>query len=115
MSPKKRLPAPAARAVRLGLVQMSCGEDPAKNLRKALGLLDEAASKGAKLVVLQELFAWPYFCFEENHDWFRFAETLPGPSAEAVRKAARRHGISVVVPLFEKRAPAWRRKHVPAA
>src|SRR5688572_10998461 len=103
MSPKKSRPVTGA--VRLGLVQMACGEDPAKNLKKALGLLDRAAAKGAQLVVLQELFAWRYFCFEENHDWFRFAEPVPGPTTAAVGKAARRHGISVVVPLFEKRAP----------
>ncbi len=103
MSPKKSRPAPGV--VRLGLVQMSCGEDPARNLSKALGLLGEAAAKGVQLVVLQELFAWRYFCFEENHDWFRYAEAIPGPTTAAVGKAARRHGISVVVPLFEKRAP----------
>jgi N-carbamoylputrescine amidase len=101
MSPKKS----AGRPVRLGLVQMSCGEDPARNLRKALGLVAEAAARKARIVVLQELFASVYFCFEENHDWFRLAETIPGPTTEAVGKAAKRHRVTVVAPLFEKRAP----------
>jgi N-carbamoylputrescine amidase len=104
MSPKKRVKAPPAGPVRLGLVQMSCVEDPAKNLRKALGLLDEAASKGAEIVIFQELFTSRYFCHEENHDHFRLSEGIPGPTTDAVGHAVKRHGITAVVPIFERRA-----------
>ncbi len=84
---------------------MHCVEDPAKNLRSALGHLGQAADRGAHLVLLQELFATRYFCHKEDHDSFRFAEPIPGPTTAAVAKVAKARGTTVVVPLFEKRAP----------
>jgi len=107
MSPGKRpkqSPEPPVGPLRIALVQMACGADPARNLRRALAHLEAAAAKGASLVLLQELFLSRYFCFEENHDWFRLAETIPGPTTAAVGKAAKALGTTVVVPLFEKRA-----------
>ena len=99
--PARRTP---AEILRVGLVQMRASDDPAENLERALGHIGAAAAKGAALVVLQELFLSKYFCFEENHDWFRLAETIPGPTTRILAKAAKRHGVVIVVPLFEKRA-----------
>jgi N-carbamoylputrescine amidase len=53
--------------VKLGLVQMRCEEDRDANLRKALGLVENAAAQGAQIVCLQELFASLYFCQSEDH------------------------------------------------
>ncbi|MEK6754981.1 MAG: nitrilase-related carbon-nitrogen hydrolase, partial [Bacteroidota bacterium] len=46
----------------VGLVQMAFGEDPEKNLRRAMGKVQEAAQEGADLVCLPELFRSQYFC-----------------------------------------------------
>jgi N-carbamoylputrescine amidase len=83
---------------------MACGDEPAANLRRALGHVETAAKRGAHVVLLQELFANRYFCFEEDHDWFRLAETVPGPTTAAVGKVAKATGTTVLAPLFEKRA-----------
>jgi N-carbamoylputrescine amidase len=83
---------------------MRCAEEPAVNLRRALALVGEAASRGARLVVLPELFLSRYFCFEEDHRWFRLAEPIPGPATRALGKAARRHRVALVAPIFERRA-----------
>ncbi len=88
----------------VGLVQMSCTGKPAENLARALEKIDEAARQGAQVVCLQELFTSLYFCQEENHDWFETAEPVPGPTTEALGKAAHRHGIVIIGSLFEKRA-----------
>lgn len=90
--------------MRLGLVQMHCDEDTAANLRRALDAIGEAASAGANIVCLPELFRSRYFCQAEEHAFFDLAEPIPGPSTEALCEAARRHGVVVVGSLFERRA-----------
>ena len=64
----------------------------------------EAAGKGAKLVLLQELHNGAYFCQHECVDEFDLAEAIPGPSTERLSKLAKQHGVVLVSSLFEKRA-----------
>jgi N-carbamoylputrescine amidase len=89
---------------RIGLVQMRCAPDPAKNLAIAVARVREAAKKGAQLVCLPELFRAQYFCQEENHAAFDLAEALPGPTTEALGAVARELKVVVVAPVFERRA-----------
>ncbi len=99
------MPIKAAREVRVGLVQTSCSDDVAENLKKALAGISEAAARGAQIVCLQELFRSRYFCQSEESANFDLAEPIPGPSTEILGAAARRHGISIISSLFERRAP----------
>ncbi|HET6450114.1 MAG TPA: carbon-nitrogen hydrolase [Spirochaetia bacterium] len=92
-------------AFSVGLVQMKPVADPAANLQAALRLTEEAAAAGAAVVCLPELFRSPYFCQREEAALFDLAETIPGPSTEALGALARRRRITVIVPVFEKRAP----------
>jgi len=114
-SPRRRpRPAPPAKGpaatgapfpiLRAALVQMKADRRPERNLARALDYLAAAAKRGARLVVLQELFRSPYFCFEEDHDSFSLAEPIPGPTTEALGRAAKEHGVVVVAPIFERRA-----------
>jgi N-carbamoylputrescine amidase len=89
---------------RVGLVQMSCALDPNENFEKAQWKIREAAARGAQIICLQELFRSQYFCREENHDLFALAETIPGPSTEALGRLARELGVVIVASLFERRA-----------
>lgn len=89
---------------RVGLVQMSCGEDPNENLTKAIWKIREAAGRGAQIVCLQELFRSQYFCREENAELFSLAEPVPGPTTESLGDVARELGIVIVASLFERRA-----------
>jgi N-carbamoylputrescine amidase len=88
----------------IGLVQMSCTLDAEENLRKAIKGIREAASKGAEIVCLQELFRSQYFCREEKAELFDLAESIPGPSTEAISSVAKELQVAVVASLFEKRA-----------
>lgn len=90
--------------VTLGLVQMSASEDPEANLAKAVQRIEAAARKGAQIVCLQELFRWRYFCQSEDARNFALAESIPGPSTEALGAVARDHKIVIVASLFEKRS-----------
>jgi N-carbamoylputrescine amidase len=91
-------------AFKIGLVQMSCSTDPDENLEKAVKGVREAASKGAEIVCLQELFRSQYFCREENAELFNLAECIPGPSTETLSSVAKELQVSIVASLFEKRA-----------
>jgi len=92
------------RRIRLGLVQMRCGEDPAANFEKAVAGVREAARQGAQIVCLPELFRSQYFCQREDHDFFRLAEPVPGPSTERLGALAGELGVVIIASLFEKRA-----------
>ena len=89
----------------IGLVQMSMSRDLDANLQKAVVRVREAAAKGATVVCLPELYRSPYFCQREDARLFDLAETVPGPSTEALGRAAREAGVVVVAPIFERRAP----------
>jgi N-carbamoylputrescine amidase len=90
--------------VKIGLVQMSAAADKVKNVAKAVERITDAASRGASIVCLPELFASPYFCQVEDAALFDLAEPIPGPTTEAIAAACKRHGVVVVTPVFEKRA-----------
>jgi N-carbamoylputrescine amidase len=98
------MPYVSQKPFRVGLVQMSCSEDPAENLEKAAGKVREAARAGAQIVCLQELFRSQYFCREEDARLFDLAEPIPGPSTEVMSKLAKEHDVVIVASLFEKRA-----------
>jgi N-carbamoylputrescine amidase len=89
---------------KIGLVQMSCSTDSEVNLQKAITGIRNAAAQGAEIICLQELFRSQYFCREENAELFDLAETIPGPSTEALGAVAKELQVSVVASLFEKRA-----------
>ncbi len=90
---------------KVGLVQMAMSPEPQANLDKAAARVEEAARKGAEVVCLPELYRSPYFCQREDAALFDLAEPVPGPSTERLSEVARKAGVAVVVPLFEKRAP----------
>ena len=69
--------------VTIGLIQTSVSEDLDLNLKRTMEKVREAASKGAQIVCLQELFRTRYFPQWDQKDARALAETIPGPSTEA--------------------------------
>ena len=91
--------------VPVSLIQMTCSGNKAENVDKAVERIRQAASQGAKIVCLQELFASLYFCQSEDHAQFDLAESIPGPTSQALAKVAAEEKIVLVTSLFERRAP----------
>jgi N-carbamoylputrescine amidase len=89
---------------RIALVQMRCGLEPKENFGRAIDFIGDAAKNGAEIICLPELFRSQYFCQTENHDNFSLAETIPGPSTEALTKLARELDVVIVASLFERRS-----------
>ena len=90
--------------VKLGLLQTACSADPKANLAKTLAFAGRAAKQGAQIICTQELFRSQYFCQNADHDNFKLAEPIPGPSTAAFQKLAKKHSVVVIASLFEKRA-----------
>jgi N-carbamoylputrescine amidase len=95
----------AARKYKIGLVQMSMGSDPAKNLAAAEEHIRTAAGRGAQIVCLPELFQAQYFCQREDLRLFDLAEPIPGPATTRLGALARELRVTVIASLFERRAP----------
>ena len=77
-------------------IQSNSSDDVRTNVEKAMSRIGEAASGGAQVVCLQELFAGPYPCQTEDHRNFDLAETIPAPTTQALSQAARQHDIVIV-------------------
>lgn len=90
---------------KIALIQMRCTNDGPANLKKAQAMLEEAASKGAQVACLPELFMSEYFCQKEDPALFDLAEPIPGPTTQALGETAKKTGMVIVGSLFEKRAP----------
>ena len=94
------------RAVNLGLIQMSCGDDVEANYAKAIDYVREAAGLGANIVCLQELFKSRYFCQAVDSRLYSLAEVVDrdAPTVRQLGALAADLGIVIIASLFEKRA-----------
>jgi N-carbamoylputrescine amidase len=99
------------RVVRGGLIQMkadislegSAADIKQRMLEKHLPYIEEAARRGVQLLCLQELFNGPYFCAEQQVRWYEMVEPIPdGPTVRTLQDVARRHGMVMVVPIYEE-------------
>ena len=88
----------------IALIQQTCSNDHGATLLKTCDLIRQAAAKGARLVLLQELHSGPYFCQTEETGQFDRAEPIPGPTSERLGALAKELGIVLVASLFERRA-----------
>ena len=90
--------------LKVALVQQSNTDNAQDNMAKSIAGIRDAASQGAKLIVLQELHRSLYFCQTEDVDVFDLAETIPGPSTDTLGALAKELNVVIVSSLFEKRA-----------
>jgi N-carbamoylputrescine amidase len=84
--------------LRVATTQMPCSWNLPDNLDRAEQLVRQAAAKGAQVILLQELFATPYFCIEQDHQHQALAQPYPD-SAILQRFAALAGELGVVLPL----------------
>ncbi len=90
--------------VSIALIQIPCSDNISDNINRTETRIREAARKGARIVILQELFAWPYFCREVDERYFDWAEPVPGPTTSRLEILAGELKVVIVASLFEKRA-----------
>jgi len=89
--------------VKIALVQQHASPDKSQNIQRGLDAVDAAAHAGAAVVVFAELAFEQFFPqHPADGDPFRHAEPVPGPMTEAFAERARRHGIVIVLNLYER-------------
>lgn len=87
----------------LGAVQMSMTSSLAENLDKAEHLVREAASKGARIILIPELFEGPYFCKDQVPDHLERARELDGhPTVERFARLAAELEVVLPLSLYER-------------
>lgn len=82
----------------VGAVQIACSDDVKSNLDKLEQHVREAARRGARLVVLQELFERRYFCIDMDVEHRVYARPFDG-NATVARFAAIARELGVVLPV----------------
>jgi N-carbamoylputrescine amidase len=91
------------RQVTVAATQMACGPNSADNIARAEQLVRRAALRGADIVLLQELFAFPYFCKDQNVDYFELAQPADDcPLLDRMRRLAAELGVVLPVSFFER-------------
>lgn len=90
--------------VQFALIQLACSNDPVQNFEHTEKAIRQAAIQGAQVICLQELFQSTYFCFEENQDFFKLAEAIPGKTTDHLGTLAAELGVVIIASMFEKRA-----------
>jgi N-carbamoylputrescine amidase len=94
--------------VTVAATQMACSWDRDANIARAEKLIRAAAAKGARVILIQELFESPYFCKDHNPKHFDLARPLEGhPTVERFRALARELGVVLPVSLFERAGNAF--------
>jgi len=78
-------------------------DDEAENIAAVSSLVEEAAGKGAQVILPPELFSGPYFCREERDEFFALARPLAEhPSVIAMQALAARLGVAIPTSFFER-------------
>lgn len=96
------------REVTLAATQFTCGRDIRANLETAERLIREAAGQGAQVVLLQELFATPYFCITQDSRHFDLAAPAEGhPVIARLSRLAGELEIVLPVSFFERAGQAF--------
>jgi len=95
------------REITVAALQLELGaQDEAENIEAVSSLVEEAASRGAQVILPPELFDGPYFCKHEDEALFsRAAPTAEHPNVRAMAKLAKKLGVAIPTSFFEKDGP----------
>ena len=91
------------RNIKIAALQFSCCSQVQENIDKAETLVREAASNGANLILLPELFERPYFCQEKRYDYYDYALPLTeNPAVRRFQAVAGELGVVIPVSFYER-------------
>lgn len=91
------------RKVTVAAVQMSVPETREQSIEKAEGLVREAASGGANVILLPELFETRYFCQERRYEHYGLAAPLDeNPAVKRFREVSRELGVVLPISFYER-------------
>ena len=87
----------------IAIIQMSCNERMEENLDHAERLVRQAASSGAQIILLPELFERQYFCQQRQYEFYEFAKpTAENDAVKRFSSVAKELGVVIPVSFFER-------------
>lgn len=88
--------------MRIALVQQHCTEDRNKNRERGVDAVKKAVNNGAQVICFAELGFEPFYPQERVVPLkLELAETIPGPTTDQFSELASKHGIVIILNLFE--------------
>ncbi|WFR55420.1 N-carbamoylputrescine amidase [Anaerocolumna sp. AGMB13025] len=92
------------RIVKIAATQMSCTDVIEDNIKKAEGLVRDAAGKGAQIILIQELFETLYFCQKEKPEYYNYAlELSENKAINHFKAVAKELGVVLPISFYEKK------------
>ena len=89
--------------VTVAATQMACSNDTDKNVSNAEKLVRKAASEGAQILLLQELFESQYFCMDQKEELFELSKPFDNhPTIKKFSELAKELKVVLPVSFFEK-------------
>ena len=91
------------REVIVAATQMACSNDTDKNVSNAEKLVRQAASEGAQIILIQELFESQYFCMDQKEELFELSKPFDNhPTIKKFSELAKELKVVLPVSFFEK-------------
>jgi len=99
------------RLVKCGLIQCSNvindEKEPIDKIQQAMfdkhiPFIEKAGKDGVQILGLQEIFNGPYFCPSQDQHWYGAAESVPGPTVEALIPYAKKYEMVLIIPVYER-------------
>ena len=91
------------REVTVAATQMTCSNDTNKNVSNAEKLIRQAASEGAQIILIQELFESQYFCMDQKEELFELSKPFDNhPTIKKFSELAKELKVVLPVSFFEK-------------
>lgn len=93
---------------KFALAQFSMSAVYEENIQKADWMIEKAASEGASLLLLPELFEGLYFCQVEDYEKFALAENAKNSKTlKHFQEMAKKFNMVLPISFFEKSGPAY--------
>ena len=92
-----------SKTVTVAATQMSCSRDSKANITNAKKLITKAASEGAQIILIQELFESVYFCCLNKTEEFNMARPFENnPLLQEMAELAKQLSVVLPISFFEK-------------
>ena len=96
------------REVTVAATQMACSNETHKNVSNAEKLVRQAASEGAQIILIQELFESQYFCMDQKEELFELSKPFEKhPTIKKFSELAKELKVVLPVSFFEKANRAY--------
>ena len=91
------------REVTVAATQMACSNETDKNVSNAEKLVRQAASEGAQIILIQELFESQYFCMDQKEELFELSKPFENhPTIKKFSELAKELKVVLPVSFCEK-------------